>query len=142
MGDSFPGADTSEAVREALVIMAINPETIARYQPGGDIYATLLGQYGTDAANTIAAAAATGDNAAVNQALATVRSGPARNDSTLSLFWDQVTTDPLAAPLDSLNNQLGKAVWNVVKNPWVLLTAGLIVFHLFGGFTWLKKKLK
>ena len=98
--------------------------TIDRYQAGGDIYATLAAQYGAAAADQIAAAAATGDRAQLSDAIELARgNGPARETSTLSIFGNQLATDPLAAPLDSLNNQLGKAFWNVLKNPFVLLLA-------------------
>lgn len=114
---------------------------ITRYQRGGDIYQQLASQYGTAAADAIAAAATTNDRAVLAEAIALVRSGPARTGtSTLGNFFNQLITDPLAAPLESANNQIGKAVWNVVKNPWVLATlVGVISFVLVGGIPGLKK---
>lgn len=54
------------------------------------------------------------------------------SDSTLDNFIEQVTTDPLAAPLDSLNDQLGKAAWNVLRNPFVLVVVvAVVVFFLW-----------
>ena len=81
---------------------------IERYQAGGDIYATLAAQYGTNAANSIAAAAATGDREQLTEAIAYVRNGAALDDSTASIFIDQLLTDPLAAPLDALDSAVKK----------------------------------
>lgn len=112
----------------------------ARYQPGGDIYTTLADEYGVNAANRVATAAR-GTQADLNEAIADIRSGPARSGTnTLGNFVTQITTDPLAAPLASANNQIGKAVLNILKNPWVLLTVAVIVFSQLGGFAWVRKK--
>lgn len=120
--------------------------TITRYQPGGDIYAQLEQQYGRNAALLIAQAAQTGDRDAVNEALARVRDGAKLDDSTASLFWHQITTDPFSAPLASLNKGLGtglqSAILGVLKNPWVLLTVAGLVFYAIGGFGWLERKIK
>ena len=114
-----------------------------RYQPGGDIYARLADVYGKAGADYAAARA--GDTVTLNQALSDLktaaRSGTpvaevankyTGSTSTLGLFLNQITTDPLAAPLDSLNDQVGKAVWNVVKNPFVLaLVVGAVWWKFF-----------
>jgi hypothetical protein len=76
------------------------PDTvIARYQPGGDIYANLSGQYGIAPADIIAEAARTGDRFKVTDALALVRRGQPLEESTSVILIDQLITDPLAAPL-------------------------------------------
>lgn len=81
----------------------IADNVVARYQPGGDIYATLLSQYGQADADYIAQAAATGERAQLTEAIAYVRHGAALNDSTAGIFLDQILTDPLDAPLDALD---------------------------------------
>ena len=119
-----------------------------RYQPGGDLYAAIQEQFGTAAANAAAAAARVDDDGrTLRFTLSNIRSGnyavgsATPGASTLGNFWTQITTDPLAAPLDTANAQLGKAVWNVFKNPWVLLSVAAAVFYAVGGFTWLRKNL-
>lgn len=128
------------------------------YLIGGSYYNSLLEQYGAANADYVASVAQSGDETAVRNALSAVRvayrnSGNAAqvdsalnaNDtSTLGNFWTQITTDPLAAPLDSLNNQLTKAVGNVFKNPMVLLlviVAGIGLLGYFGGWKKLVGKL-
>lgn len=74
---------------------------IARYQPGGDIYAKLAGKYGTQSADLVAVAASTGDRFKITDALATVKNGAPLEDSTSSILIDQLITDPLAAPLEA-----------------------------------------
>jgi hypothetical protein len=124
----------------------MNQATIARYQPGGDIYAQLEGQYGRNGALLISQAAATGDQDAVNDAFVRAKYGEKLDDSTASIFWHQITTDPFDAPLDSLNKGLGtaykSAILGLLKNPWVLVTLAGLVFYALGGFRWLGAKLK
>jgi hypothetical protein len=106
--------------------------TIARYQPGGDIFKSLVNTYGLSAANSLATAASTGDRGAINEAFAIVRGdGPLLDDSTTHIFLDQLATDPLSAPLGDANNLIGNSATAFLKNPWVLFA--LIV----GGFFWL-----
>jgi hypothetical protein len=104
----------------------MSPDTIKRYQPGGDIYNTLLNKYGKSIADNVAAAAATGDETAVNAAIPGAYSGVVAtplDTSTASIFTDQILTDPLAAPAEALNNQIGNALKNLFVNPFVLLAA-------------------
>lgn len=120
--------------------------TAARYQPGGDLFAQIAADYGAAAAARVAEAARSGDVDVVNRALSAARRGElgtpeALNESTAALFWQQITTNPLSAPLDSLNKQLGLAVWNVFKNPFVLVLVVAVVFYLLGGVGWVKRKL-
>ena len=112
----------------------------ARYQPGGDIYSRLEQHYGTSGADKVAAADASGEPYAINRALTDLKYGPDRDASVVSNFADQLLTDPLAAPLDAANEQIGNAVANVFKNPWVLVTLVGVVFYLVGGFDWVKRK--
>ena len=128
------------------------------YAVGGDNYNSLQEQFGTDSANYVAAVASQGDQAALNKALSAARSAQRQGTGTaaswdwklnqadpsvLGNFWQQITTDPLAAPLDSLNDQLKKATKNVFVNPMVLLlvVGGLIalVFY-FGGLSNIKRR--
>lgn len=113
----------------------------ARYQPGGDIYQRLVDEYGRAGADKIAAADASGGTYAVNEALASVRSGPRLNESTFSIFTQQITTDPLAAPLAAADSQIGKAVLNVFKNPWVLAALALYVFLQLGGWNYIRRQI-
>ena len=112
----------------------------SRYQSGGDIYSRLEQQYGTAGADKVAAADASGEPYAINQALTDLKYGAALNDSTISNFVDQVTTDPLAAPLDAANKQIGNAVTGIFKSPWVLAVLLGVVFYAVGGFDWVKRK--
>lgn len=113
---------------------------IQRYQPGGDIWKALAGQYGSDAANTIATAALTGDETQINAALTQIKFGTQLNTSTTDAFLNQIATDPLGAPLQSANNLLGNSFLSFLKSPWVLVTVALILFGAMGGFGWLGRK--
>lgn len=130
----------------------------SRYQSGGDFYRTLASQYGTPSADYVASEAAAGDDVRLQNALSAIRSAaiagngnPAAinnkldsaDDSVLGNFWEQITTDPLAAPLDSLNDQLGKVVKNVVGNPMVLILTVAVVVGVvmyFGGLASIKRR--
>jgi hypothetical protein len=119
----------------------MEPATIQRYQPGGDIYAQVANSYGTPAADRLAAAARTGIRLRVTETLADIRSGPPRTGtSTLGNLWAQLTTDPLAAPLDGLNNALANSVKSFFRNPYVIALVVLIVFLAAGGPRWLLRK--
>ena len=126
--------------------MTLDQATITRYQPGGDIYATLEERYDRPGALLIAQAAQTGDRDAVNDAIGRVKHGEKLDDSTARIFWHQVTTDPFEAPLSDLNKGLGtvfgSAIANTFKNPWVLLSIAAFVFFQLGGGRWLANKLK
>ncbi|HXE43236.1 MAG TPA: hypothetical protein VN516_09450 [Candidatus Baltobacteraceae bacterium] len=114
--------------------------TIKRYQPGGDIYAQLVAQFGTASANAIAQAALTGDRGQVANAIENAK-GIAAAPSTG--FWGQLGTqlanDPLGAPIDSLNNQLSRVFMDILKNPFVLVGIGLLIFFfVFDGLSILR----
>ena len=115
---------------------------IARYQPGGDIYASLQSQYGTASADAIAQAALSGDETQVNAALTQAKFGAPLDASTASNFYTQVTTNPLAAPLASLNTGLANTLMAFLKSPAVLLVGGLALFVWLGGLDWIKGSLK
>lgn len=120
------------------------PIPISKYAPGGEIYIKLAGQYGEPGAVKVYQAALTGDRMKLANALNSLEGKPpivASTASTAAIFFDQITTDPLAAPLESANNQIGKAVFNAFKNPWVLVVVVGVVFYMLGGFTWAKRKL-
>jgi hypothetical protein len=123
----------------------MNQDTISRYQWGGDLYAQLLVQYGQDVADSVANAAATGDQAAVNAAFPGAHSGIVAAPlptNTLGIFTNQIVTDPLAAPLASANNILGNSFLSLLKNPWVMVTiAAAVFFVVFDGINLIKKKL-
>jgi hypothetical protein len=121
--------------------------TINRYQPGGDIYAQLVTQYGQTNADAIAQAAATGDRTQLGTALANVRDGAAPGStSTIVNLYNQLTTDPLAAPLSDLNTIVGNSAFAFLKSPYVAAIALLALFFYFGGAviitSWISKKAK
>jgi hypothetical protein len=89
---------------------------IARYSPSGDIYASLAAKYGPAAANSIYAAAQTGDRTKVTDAIDLAANGAPLNDSTTSIFMDQMETNPLAAPLESASNLAVKCRSAVVRS--------------------------
>jgi hypothetical protein len=120
----------------------MTPATLQRYAPGGDIYGRIVSTYGPDAANRLYQAAQTGDeNGEVNAELTRIKFGKPLNDSTASLFVEQVTTDPLAAPLASANSQIQNAALSFLRSPWVLLLIAAWLFFQFGGAQWAQKKL-
>ena len=84
--------------------MIIPPETIELYQQGGTAYAFFEKNYGTNAANIVASAAASGDRATLTDAIAQVKYGQPLNDSTVSILTEQLLDDPLGAPLDALDS--------------------------------------
>lgn len=111
-----------------------------RYFHGGDLYADIENQFGRNVADRAAEAARRDDNGVALREVLTdarqlARSGevtPRGSESTTGIFIDQLLTDPLEAPLSGLNSQLGNAVWNVVKNPFVLLlVVGVVAFYLW-----------
>ena len=111
----------------------------SRYQPGGDLYAEINTKFGNQAANAAAAAARVDDQGeTLRFTLSNIRGGNytvgAANPrtSTAGLFFEQITTDPLAAPLEGLDNQLGNVVLNLIKNPLVLaLIVGAVWWKWF-----------
>jgi len=120
----------------------MNQSLINRYQPGGDIYGSLQAQYGTAGADSVAQAALTGDETQVNAALVAVKFGGPLNTSTLSLFGQQLATNPLGAPIESLNNQIGKVIGDLFKNPLVLVALAAGLFFFFGGANLIRSKMK
>lgn len=111
----------------------------SRYQSGGDIYNTIATRYGTAGADRVAAAALSQDPVTINQAYTLVKYGPPASESTLGIFADQIFSDPLAAPLESANRQIGLAAWNFLKNPWVLAALAVGVW-VWLGMPGLKKR--
>lgn len=111
--------------------MTLSSDTISRYQLGGDIYNTLAGQYGSTAADAVALAAQSGDSFNVTGALAQIRDGAPLNDSTASLFVNQLINDPLQAPLDALNSGVA-SIFNSsgVKTIGVIVVAAVILILL------------
>ena len=114
----------------------MSPDLIQRYQPGGDIYAGLVARYGQNTADAAARAALSGDETQINAAI----TGTPLDTSTLTIFGNQIATDPLAAPFASANNLLGNTVFSFLKNPWVVVAVVVIVFGAMGGFGWLGRK--
>lgn len=113
----------------------MDQSTIARYQAGGDIYAQLLSQYGQASADAIAAAAATGIQTNVTAAIAQAKYGGNLDTSVLDIFGNQLATDPLGAPLASVNNQFSKFFDNLFKNKTLLVVVAVGIFLWLGGAT-------
>lgn len=137
----------------------LDATTIARYQPGGDLYAQLVTQYGQTNADAIAAAAATGDETEVNTAFGNATLGPNNTGSTSTVvnLYDQLTTNPLAAPIadantlitnsaSSVNSLLGNSITSILTNPAILISLALALFFFFGGASlirgWIASKSK
>jgi hypothetical protein len=118
----------------------MQPIPVTRYQPGGDIYAQFQSQYSTGAADSIAAAAATGDRTQLANAIANAKGNPEMDASTLDAFVTQIETNPLGAPLDSLNGLLSNTFLSFLKNPAVLITVVLVLFLALGGFGWISRR--
>ena len=115
-----------------------------KYQPGSSNYVALADRYGQEAADYVYAAATSGDTNEVNKALSNVRRGTTGasypgSESTWWNFGEQLVTDPLAAPLDSLNTALKNSALSFLRNPLVLLALGAGIFFALGGWNWLKK---
>jgi len=124
---------------------------IARYQSGGDIYASILAQHGQTAADACAAAALTGDETQINAALALYETAggnatvavPMATDTTASDFLNQIETDPLAAPLASAEKLASNSLLDFLKSPAVLLVIVLVLFFfVFDGLNILKGLVK
>lgn len=115
---------------------------IQRYQSGGDIYQTLAKKYGTPAADSIAAAAMSGDETQINDALVKAKYGAPLDTSTTDIFTNQMLTDPLAAPLADANKVFNNSILSFLKNPTVLLVVGVILFFVFGGGDFIRRKMK
>ena len=123
---------------------------IQRYQAGGDIYASILQQHGQAAADACAFAALSGDETKINAAL-TLYTGtttpnaavPLSTDTTAGNLYRQLTTNPLAAPLEGANTILGNTFFSFLKNPYVLVTVALVVFFfVFDGLNILRGLVK
>ena len=111
---------------------------IQRYQVGGDIYKKIVAQHGLNVANAAAAAALTGDETEVNAALSDAEFGGPLNDSTASIFTDEIISHPFDAPAEAasgwVQNQIKDVLGNVVKKP---LTLALLLAIAAGAFLWL-----
>lgn len=126
--------------------MSLDASIKAGYAPGGVYYNNIKAAYGAAAADAAYRASLTASQRseitdAVNKYRAQVTNPNEGTTSFWGNLWRQVTTNPLQAPIESANNQIGNVVVNVLKNPWVLATIALLIFHALGGFDWLKRKL-
>ena len=133
----------------------MNDTLIQRYQPGGDIYASVEQKYGTAGADDVANAALTGDYTAVTEALATLKDGTAVPEpSTASILASQLYNNPVGATAEQLGTILGNtsasintgvktALGGLVTSPGTLLLLGLavigVIFYV-GGLSSIKKK--
>jgi|GEM_PF-4953855 hypothetical protein len=104
----------------------MEPIPVSRYAPGGDIYQALAKDYGTAGAEKVYNAALSGDRGAITDAIVSVKHGQPLNDSTAEIFLQQIISDPLAAPIESLNNQVGNVFKNLLLNPFALVALGVV----------------
>lgn len=105
---------------------------------------TSASQYARGSTNWNAIAQAQGvdaANAAWQAAINAERNGTPLDTSTWSIFLDQITTDPFAAPLESANRLAGNSFLAFFKAPWVIAVVLIAGFFLLGGGPWLGKKL-
>ena len=116
-------------------------DLIARYQQGGDIYQKLASQYGTSGADKIAQAALSGDESQINVALTDVKYGAPLPTSTAGIFAEQLATDPLGAPLASVEKATSNTLLDFLKSPAVLSVIGAAAFFALGGADYLRRKL-
>lgn len=125
--------------------MSMTAQTQSEYAPGGWRYNNIANNYSVAAANDAAAIAADGgEQWEVSEALSKYNKNAqpvVGGTSAIGNFFTQITTDPLAAPLESANNQIGNAVMGVFRNPWVLIAVALLIFHLLGGFDYVKRRI-
>ena len=118
-------------------------DTIDRYQTGGDIWGDNALSFGQAGADAVAAAALTGDATKVNAAMVQAKYGAPLQTSTGAILYQQLTTDPLAAPLASANKVLSNTALSFLKSPMVLLViAAALFFFVFDGLTIIKNKIK
>ena len=128
------------------------------YYPGGTNFNTIQTQYGLPAANQVYAAALTGDNVLLNKTISDVsalarqgdtniesselqtRAGSFDNRGLTKVLYDQVTENPLDAPLDAANKVIKNTVISAIGNPFITLTlivgavaVGAGVYFYFGG---------
>ena len=115
--------------------------TINRYQPGGDLYLDYVNQYGTAAANTLATAALTGDQTQITAALSSIMFGSPLPTSTASIFLNQISSDPLAAPLADAETIASNTFVDFFKSPAILISLAIVLFFVLGGAGLIRGKL-
>lgn len=134
---------------------------LTRYYIGGDLWAQVVTQYGAAAGDQIASAAQTGDGSIVNATLSDIRRGTTNanystgtapgvngsinpglgSTSAADNFLEQITTNPLGAPLDSANGILSNTLLSFLKNPAVLVAVAVLLFLALGGFSWAQRQI-
>jgi hypothetical protein len=122
--------------------MSLSAATIARYQPpNGDIYLQLQTEYGTQNANSIAAAAQTGDNnGEVAAAISQAEFGNPLDTSTADTLQNQLETDPLGAPLSGLETIVSNSLTDFLSSPAIILTGAVAAFFALGGLAVITKQ--
>jgi hypothetical protein len=114
--------------------------TIARYQPGGDLYAQIVSEYGQAAADGIAAAAATGDQNQVNNAFAQYTTSMVQpaDSSLLDALGNQFTSGNVVSTATSYwgataNSWIQSVVTAITDNFFVLAVVVSVVLIFFSG---------
>ncbi len=123
----------------------MDQDLIARYQSGGDIYASLAATYGASAADTIAAAATSGDETQVNAAITQAKYGNPLDTSTASILASYSPSDWLNNATNYWSKQAenvgSNSLMNILKSPAVLFIGALALFLYLGGLDYLRAKL-
>lgn len=143
----------------------MDQDEINSFQPGGTAYNNAVAQYGVDGANTLASAAATGDETQLQNAIEALQGNPTAQDaSTADALASQLYNAPLSAPLDQLGtiltntvnsagqvivntegaaeNAARNAVGTALVSPGLLIglaVVGIGVVFYFGGLSSIKK---
>ncbi len=117
----------------------VDDTTIFRYQPGGDLYSSVMSMFGAEGADKMAAAASSGSRVKMNSSMSELRGNPKNTGSTsvLGNFFTQLGNDPLKAPIAAALGQgssgpgLGKnTTGNLVKGAAAIAVIGLVLYGL------------
>lgn len=124
--------------------MQLTQSQIDNWKPGGSTYQNAVSRFGQAVADAASNAAQQPGalESDVSSAIANATYGQPLTTSTTGIFLNQMTTDPLAAPLQTLNTAAGNSFMALFKSPWVLGTLAIVLFVWMGGLKLLKGSLK
>lgn len=102
------------------------------YAPGTAYHNGYTARFGRANADYIYAGVLQGRS--VNDLIGDIQYGRGWNeyDSAWKNFYAQITTDPLAAPLESADRLVKNSVFSFLKNPWALAAIALLVWGWLG----------
>jgi hypothetical protein len=124
--------------------MQLTQAQIDNWKPGGSTYLNAVSRYGQAVADAASNAAMQPGalESDVSSAIANATYGAPLTTSTTGIFLNQLATDPLAAPLNTVNTAVGNSFMSLFKSPWVLALIGLSLFFWMGGLKALQGSLK